>query len=492
MSQSLVNVLLLFFFRILDEGVYKFFSIPYAVPPVDEKRFTYAVPLNNLSFCWNETLPTHQPGPLCVQFLENGTVTGEENCLTIDIVTPHVRYDTPLPVVVLIGANSFSGGVGPAQPSALYARTKEVVFVRPNFRLGPFGFLALDVLSKSKYPPTSGNYALSDLIVALQWIKLNIKNFGGDSNSVTLVGHRAGATLTAALTTVTKAQKLYSRVWLSSASVVFPGEALDVSQQSYEQFKQISKCEDVECLRRMPTTEILSATPDIWLGNNIGTLPLADEFKRSWLVLDGDMLRVHPYESWDNQKEAKRSGKDKVFKPMVFGTTQHSSHTELLQKKHMNWTSEIVEKMVNDSVLGAMNLTTEVFKHFNKSYEGLIEMMSAIRTLCPLVSLSRLRLVVPMYVVLGSGAGGGAASGMAGINADIEAILGTFDSVMPEQRRFMAAMQQLFYYFVWHGQLPGPETGLIAVGQDLLPLHGLPACDLLIRKDIVPRYAHLD
>lgn len=413
--------------------------------------------------------------------------------MTLDIVTPHVRYDSPLPVVVLIGANSFSGGISPAQPSALYARTKEVVFVRPNFRLGPFGFLALDILTNSKYPPTSGNYALSDLLTALQWIKLNIKHFGGDPDSVTLLGHRAGATLTAALTTVYQAQKLYSRVWLSSASVIFPGESLELSEKNNEQFKQMSKCENAECLRRMSTTEILSSTPDIWLGNNIGTLPVSDEFKRSWLSLDGNLLRVHAYESWDTQREAKKSGKDKVFKPMVFGTTQHSSHSGLLQKKHLDWTSEIVEKMINSSVLGEKNLTASIYSHFNKSYEGLVELMSSIRTLCPLVSLARLRLSVPMYVVIGAGAGGGAlGNGMAGIDADVEAILGTFDSEMPEQRRFMSAMQHLFYYYVWHGHVPGPETGLIAVGQDLLPLQGLPVCDLLIREDIVPRYAHVD
>lgn len=480
----------LFCCRIYDEGVYKFFSIPYAVPPIEEKRFTYAKPMNNLSLCWNGTLQAHQQGPLCMQFLENGSITGEEDCLTLDIVTPHVRYDSPLPVVVLIGANSFSGGISPAQPSALYARTKEVVFVRPNFRLGSFGFLALDMLTNTKYPPTSGNYALSDLLAALQWIKFNIKNFGGDPDSVTLFGHRAGATLTAALTTVGQAQKLYARAWLSSPSVIFPGEPLERSQKSNEQFKQLSKCSDADCLRKMPTSEILSATPDIWLGNNFGTLPLSEEFKRSWLVLDGDLLRMHAYESWDHQK---KSGKDKVFKPMVFGTTQHSSHSDLLRKKHLNWSADYVEKMVNDSVIGEKNLTASVFKHFNKTYEGLVELISSVRTLCPLVSLARMRLAVPMYVVLGSGAGGGAAgSRMADGNADVRAILGTFDSEMPEQRRFMAAMQQLFYYYVWHGQLAGPETGLIAVGQDLLPLHGLPACDLLIHEDIVPRYAHVD
>lgn len=67
-----------------------------------------------------------------------------EDCLTLDIVTPWVGHEKSLPVVVLIGADSLMGGSpGKMRPSARYARNKSVVFVRPNFRLGPLGFLSL-------------------------------------------------------------------------------------------------------------------------------------------------------------------------------------------------------------------------------------------------------------------------------------------------------------------------------------------------------------
>ncbi|XP_037968114.2 neurotactin [Plutella xylostella] len=470
---------------IYNEGVYSFYNIPYAVPPVGERRFAYAAPLDDLARCWNGSLAAHAPGPACLQLLANGTVAGDEACLALDVVTPHVRYDAPLPVVVLVGATTLAGGLGPLQPSALYARTKEVVFVRPNFRLGPFGFLALDSLSKTKYPETSGNYALSDLLVALEWVKHNIKHFGGDESSVTLLGHRAGATLVAALTTVKKAQKLYSRVWLSSPSVIFPGEPLEQAVKANEQFKLISKCSDADCLRQISATELLAATPDVWLGDGMASMPRAGELRRSWLVLDGDLLRQHAYEAWDAQKKAKQLGKEKEFKPMVFGTTRHSGHSELLQARHLNWTAELVEREVSESVLGERNLTAAVFQHFNKTYAGLVELMSAVRTLCPLVSLARLRLGAPLYV---ASAGGGR---LAAADADVRAILGTFDSDTPEQRRFMASMQHMFYYYVGHGALPASEP-LLLVEQDPLPLPPLPACDLLIQADVVPRFAHVD
>ena len=126
---------------------------------------------------------------------------GTEDCLTLDIFTPHLPYWNPLPVVVLVGAESLSGGSpGILHATAKLAREKDIVFVRPNFRLGVMGFLAAEAIKKDNHPPTSGNYGLSDLIVALKWIQYNIEHFGGNKDAVTVLGHRAGGTLVTALT----------------------------------------------------------------------------------------------------------------------------------------------------------------------------------------------------------------------------------------------------------------------------------------------------
>lgn len=55
-----------------------------------------------------------------------------------------------------------------------------------NYRVGPFGFLTLDE------PDFSGNMALKDQLLALQWVNENIERFGGDVNNVTLFGHSSG------------------------------------------------------------------------------------------------------------------------------------------------------------------------------------------------------------------------------------------------------------------------------------------------------------
>ena len=91
-------------------------------------------------------------------------------------------------------------------PSAAIASMKDIVLVRPNFRMSVLGFLAASPLTSSAYPLTSGNYGLMDVVAALNWVQLNIQHFGGDSRSVTVLAYRAGATLITALLSTHKVE----------------------------------------------------------------------------------------------------------------------------------------------------------------------------------------------------------------------------------------------------------------------------------------------
>ncbi|MCL4149932.1 UNVERIFIED_CONTAM: hypothetical protein GTU68_048289, partial [Idotea baltica] len=68
---------------------------------------------------------------------------------------------------------------------------KGVVLVTINYRLGPFGYLAHPALTEEA--GASGNYGLMDQIAALQWVRDNIAQFGGDPGNVTIFGESAGA-----------------------------------------------------------------------------------------------------------------------------------------------------------------------------------------------------------------------------------------------------------------------------------------------------------
>ncbi|XP_034655236.1 neurotactin [Drosophila subobscura] len=471
-----------------EDGAFAFRGIPYAKAPVDELRWRPAQLIDSIDGCWNDTLQTHNSSVVCTQRLGNGTTVGDEDCLFLDVVTPHVRYTNPLPVVVLIGAESLAGpSPGILRPSARYSRSHDVIFVRPNFRLGIFGFLALDALTKEAHPRTSGNYALTDIIAVLKWIQLNIVNFGGDPKSVTLLGHRAGATLVSALVSSPKLKDLYTRAWSSSGSAIFPGKPLAEAEKLNQQLMVTLDCSDVECLRDASSEKLWAATPDTWL-HFPQDLPQPQEInsgsRHEWLVLDGDVLFQHPSESWKRDQATEQP-------LLVVGATAHEAHTEKLRELHANWTKEEVREYLQNSQIGALGLTDEVIERYNATnYAALVSIITDIRTVCPLLTNARLQPSVPFYVVTQ----GEGEDQLATVDADVQAILGRYEPHTVEQRRYVSAMQQLFYYYVSHGTVQSfePRRRVINVGQDAQPQEDYEHCNYWISKDIVPRYARID
>lgn len=477
-----------------DDGAFAFRGIPYAKPPLDELRWRPAQLIEQIDDCWNGTLQVHNRSTVCTQRLGNGTTIGEEDCLYLDVVTPHVRYENLLPVVVLIGADSLAGpSPGILRPSARYSRSHDVIFVRPNFRLGVFGFLALEALTKESHPHTSGNYALTDIIAALKWIQLNIRNFGGNPQSVTLLGYRAGATLVSALVTSKKLEGLYTRAWASSASAIFPGKPLQESERLNQQIMATLDCQDAACLRETSSEKLWAATPDTWF-QFPATIPQAQELtnanRHEWLVLDGDILYQHPSESW--KLAPIPTNANQLHQPrLVMGSTAHEAHTLKLRELHANWTAEEVREYIQNSQLGALGLTDEIIKRYNATnYAALVAIITDIRTVCPLLTNARLQPTVPFYVVTQ----GEGSDKLATVDADVQAILGRYEPHTVEQRRFVSAMQQLFYYYVSHGTVQSFDTRrrVIIVEQDAQAQEDHDHCNYWIGKDIVPRFARVD
>ncbi|XP_076641867.1 neurotactin [Halictus rubicundus] len=469
-----------------EDGAFAFRGIPYAVQPLENRRWQPAEPLRRIERCWTDTLLAHNSSDVCVQRDASGTVIGSENCLYLDVFTPEVRYDLPLPVVVLIGAETLTGGSpGVMQPSAKLARVREMVFVRPNFRLGIFGFLATEPLSRATHPPTSGNYGLSDIIAALQWVQLNIENFGGNKSSVILWGHRAGGTLVSTLVGIRRTKDLFSRVWISSGSAIFPGRELEDSEKLSEQFLNSIKCSDAACLRSRSIEEVMDSVPETWYSRNVG-LPEAREAtlrdrRHEWLVLDRAILQEPVGQIWT---------RDELSVKIVMGTTAHAGAPSKYLNSDITLNSTQVEKLVRESLLGTSGLADEALKRYNATLKGLLSMISDIRVICPLLTVARMRTTIPFYVATQP------RGQFADPDSDAAAILGSFAARTPAEKRHLSAMQQLFNYYVWHGEVPQADSNgvkrVLIVGQDTLPQQDYPNCDVWIGKDIVPSYGRID
>ena len=84
-------------------------------------------------------------------------------------------------------SSSFVSGSGSREMHGMeHFMERNVVMVSFNYRLGVLGGLYLD------REVVTGNQGMWDQVLALTWVRDNIKHFGGDKDRVTIFGESAG------------------------------------------------------------------------------------------------------------------------------------------------------------------------------------------------------------------------------------------------------------------------------------------------------------
>jgi para-nitrobenzyl esterase len=193
--------------------VYK--GIPFAAPPVGELRWRAPQPVkpwdDSIRVSKTFSLSCPQP-PVAIPRERIG-----EDCLSINVWTPARSATARLPVLVSIFGGGFVAG---SSALTLYdgerLAREDVIVVSFNYRVGIGGFLAHPELSKESPQGISGNYALLDMVAALQWVQRNIAAFGGDAGNVTIWGESAGGTAVGLLLVVPQAQGLFHKAIMNS------------------------------------------------------------------------------------------------------------------------------------------------------------------------------------------------------------------------------------------------------------------------------------
>lgn len=218
-----------------------YLGIPYAAPPVGDRRWRPPVPAEP----WRGTRSCTKFGPGAYQRAAGmevffaGLIDGmglgharsralkqatkllkikqSEDCLTLNVHVP--AHAEALPVMVWIHGGDHTDGSG-AEPqyNSDVLPERGCVLVTFNYRLGMFGFLAHPELAAESPDGVSGNYGLLDQIAALQWVRDNIAGFGGDPGNVTIFGESAGGEAVLNLMTSPRARGLFHRAIAQSPS----------------------------------------------------------------------------------------------------------------------------------------------------------------------------------------------------------------------------------------------------------------------------------
>jgi carboxylesterase type B len=185
-------------------------GIPYAQPPVGALRWEPPQPAAS----WAGVRNAINYGNECTQ--SGNPTIDTEDCLYLNVFAPAViPMGAKQPVLFWIHGGGNVSGSGDQFDGSLLAQSDNMVVVTINYRLGPFGILALPGLSGAE--PT-GNFSLLDIEAALRWTQSNIAAFSGDPSKVTIAGESAGGMAVCSLLASPPAKGLFSAAIMESGS----------------------------------------------------------------------------------------------------------------------------------------------------------------------------------------------------------------------------------------------------------------------------------
>ncbi len=251
-----------------SNGVTVFRGIPYASPA----RFlppTKAAPWANVRDC------THT-GPRCIQgpgniFLsptigeyfrgsadraELASQPDSENCLVLNVLTPSPRGKRPV-MVYIHGGGFVAGSAHLTLFADRFPLEQDVVLVGVNHRINVFGYLFLGDLDPQF---STGNIGQLDLIAALQWVRANIANFGGDPHNVTIFGESGGAAKISTLLAMPAAAGLFHKAILESGSLLKVATREDATAAARALLTKLGLAHNQAAkLRDLPPRDLLNA-----------------------------------------------------------------------------------------------------------------------------------------------------------------------------------------------------------------------------------------
>jgi para-nitrobenzyl esterase len=207
---------------IQQDGIYVYRGIPYAKAPVGDLRFAPPQAVEP----WTDVLDCTKYGPRITQWLTTQTFMvldnqeESEDALMLNVWTPsEPKKNDKLPVYIFLHGGGYALGSGNDKTlDGTSLAQNGVVAVTINYRISTLGFFASNE-TYNQYG-TTGNWGILDQIKALEWVRDNIAEFGGDPEQVTIGGESAGSWSVSALLLSPLAKGLFHGAIMESGSIL--------------------------------------------------------------------------------------------------------------------------------------------------------------------------------------------------------------------------------------------------------------------------------
>jgi len=291
-----------------------------------------------------------------------------EDCLRINVFTPAINDGQKRPVMFWIHGGGFTNGNGIEQDGyngENFARLGNVVFCSINHRLGPLGFCDLAGVGGEDFA-ASGNVGMLDIVAALEWVRDNIANFGGDPGNVTIMGQSGGGAKVCTLTAMPSAKGLFHK------AVVLSGASRRAGDKAYSEklgaavLKESGlKSTELQKLQSMPWKDFyaIATRTEQAMAKEAG--PGGGMTRGFSPVVDGKILPQHPYDP-----EAASTAADV---PMIISSVQNEQSPSWADSSLESITLEqVVEKLKERAGFsaGLGDKAKEVVESYAKAFPG--------------------------------------------------------------------------------------------------------------------------
>jgi len=243
-------------------GGWLFAGVPYAAAPAGPGRFAPPAPGRP----WAGVRGCTEAAPSCPQpvllgpgwWARANALPGgmDEDCLYLNVLTPALRGGSR-PVMVWFHGGGYRTGSGAGWPFLTGGFLPDgVVLVTVNYRLHLLGFLYLDELFPDAHG--TGNLAHLDQVAALEWVRANIAEFGGDPANVTIFGESAGAMSVGALLGMPRARGLFNGAIVQSGGAEATTGTAEAAAAAARALRALGvRAGDWQALRNVPVGRIV-------------------------------------------------------------------------------------------------------------------------------------------------------------------------------------------------------------------------------------------
>jgi para-nitrobenzyl esterase len=276
----------------IEDGIHVFRGVPYGADTSGKNRFMpprKPAPWRGTrdALEWGHVAPQPLPSgnydyTRAVQWATQPGGKGED-CLVLNVWTPGLKDGGKRAVLFSIHGGGYTSGTShnPVFDGRALARLGNVVVVTVNHRLGALGFLHLGELAPEF--AQSGVAGLMDLVAALEWVRDNIENFGGDPDKVLIFGQSGGGSKVCHLMAMPSATGLFHRAAAESGASLRSGTRENAVQSAERVISQLG-------LPKSRFRELQDAPYEMIIGAQTAT------GARFGPMVDGVVVPRHPFD----------------------------------------------------------------------------------------------------------------------------------------------------------------------------------------------------